>query len=119
MDKTPNYTPAQEQLIRDAIAANGGVADKSVADGLASLDAMNLPDGTARKPRSIIAKMTRMDGVNYASAPKTRKDGTAIALKSELVAEIAKASGKTFEALEKASRDDLVKLRDWAVSLAA
>lgn len=111
MEKTPNYTPAQEALIVAAIAANGGVANKSVAESLVSNPEMNV-DGRPRNVRSIIAKMTRMDGVTYERQPNARKDGSPVESKAKLVEQIAAAAGVTFEALDKAARGDLVKLRD-------
>ena len=112
-EKTSNYTPAQEKLILDAIEAAGGKANKALAERLAALSEMNDADGNPRAARSIIAKMTRMDGVVYERQEAKRKDGSAIESKADLVKQIADLSGATFTALGNAGRDDLVKLRDF------
>jgi hypothetical protein len=99
-EKTPNYNDAQVALILAAIAANNGVADKSVAETLALDPRMNDNDGKERKPRAIIAKMTRMDNVNYVRQQPKTKDGKPVQKKLDLVAAIAKSSGITASALE-------------------
>lgn len=92
-NKPANYTPAQEALILAAVAANGGVANKSVAEALAADERMN-KDGSPRNARSIIAKMTRMD-VNYQAAEKLTKDGKPVTKKQDLVRTISDLSGIT------------------------
>ena len=86
-EKAPNYSDTQVAVILAAIAANGGVANKSVAETLAANPAMNGPDGP-RNTRSIIAKMTRMD-VDYQRQEKVSKNGQPITKKSDLVSRIA------------------------------
>ena len=90
-DKAPNYSDAQVAIIMAAIAANGGVANKSVAETLAADPRMNGENGP-RNVRSIIAKMTRMD-VGYQRQQPQTKDGKPVTKKTELVAAIAKAAG--------------------------
>lgn len=95
--ETPNYTPDQEKLILDAIAANGGKGNKSVAEQLAADPRMNGENGP-RNARSIIAKMTRMDVPYERVEPKT-KDGKPVTKKADLVASIAKSAGVAVEKL--------------------
>lgn len=111
-EKTVNYTPAQETII-STFAGTGPDGRLTLADAttIAAMPEMNDADGNARKPRSIVAKINRM-GLPYAKKEPTRKDGSKVASKAKLVEEIASLSGVTFEALDKAARADLVKLRD-------
>lgn len=99
MDKPQNYTDAQVAIILAAIEANDGVADKSVAETLAADPAMNNVDGP-RKARSIIAKMTRMDGVKYVKQVPTSKTGKPVASKAKLVERIATLANVTAAKLE-------------------
>ena len=105
MDKTPNYTDAQVALIHTAIAANGGVANKSVAASLADNPAMDGEKGP-RNTRSIIAKMTRMD-VNYERQVPVSKTGAPVAKKDALVtriATLADVSASKLSGLDKAPK---------------
>lgn len=114
-EKTPNYTAAQEQIIRDAAAANGGFIDFAACERIAADPAMKDADGKERKARSIAAKVTRMADVKYRAKERTTKTGEAIEHKDDIVAEIAEASGLTVEAIEslnKASKPALVALRN-------
>lgn len=110
-EKTPNYSPAQESLILAAIAANDGIANKSVAETLATNSAMNGAEGP-RSPRAIIAKMTRME-VNYQPQAKLTKDGKEVTKKNDLVARIAalaEVSVASLAGLEKAPKPVLETL---------
>ena len=81
MDKIPNYTEAQEQMIRDA-AANGPLnLEKATA----------LATAMGKKPRSIIAKAVRME-IPYAKRIATTKTGAAITRKNERSVAIAKVN---------------------------
>lgn len=116
MEKTPNYSPAQEALILAAVEANGGVANKSVAEKLAADPAMNADEGkgAARNVRSIIAKMTRMD-IGYQRQQPTTKDGKPVNKKLDLVKSIADLSGVTaskLDGLDKAPKLALEAIRD-------
>ncbi len=97
MSKAPNFTPAQEQAIRDAAPLNLATA-KSVGEAI------------GKGYRSVIAKALRM-GVEYQSKAPTRKDGTPVARKEALVAEIATLVEGNLDGLEKAPREALVALR--------
>lgn len=111
-EKTPNYTPAQEAFIRSFTGTGeNGALTLADATAIAADPSMVDADGNARKPRSIVAKINRM-GVAYAKKVPTRKDGSAVESKAKLVEQIAEAAGVTFDALDKAARADLVKLRD-------
>lgn len=109
-EKTKNYTPAQEKIILDW--NNGGALNFDDCKAIAALAAMNDSEGQPRKPRSITAKINSLCPERYVNKTPTRKDGSAVASKAKLVEEIAKAAGVSFEALDKAPRGDLVKIRD-------
>ena len=110
-EKTPNYSPAQEDFIRN-FAGTGPDGRLNLADATAiAADPVMFVDGEPRKAKSIVAKIGRM-GLPYAKKVPTRKDGSAVASKAKLVEEIATLAGVSFEALDKAARNDLVKLRD-------
>jgi len=118
-EKTANYTAAQEAIIRSFVGTGPDGKLTSVdADTIAAMPEMKDADGNARKGRSIIAKINRME-LPYAKKETKRKDGTAVASKAKLVAEIATAVGLTFDSLDKAGREDLVKLRDAVAKLAS
>jgi len=107
-----NYTDAQVAIIRafPGTGANGAL-NLADATAIASDPAMNDSDGNARKPRSIVAKINRLE-LPYEKKAPTRKDGSAVASKAKLVEAIAAATGITFDSLDKAARADLVALRD-------
>ncbi len=111
-EKNPNYTDAQVAIIT-GFKGTGADGRLTLADAttIAGMSAMDHPETGARKPRSIVAKINRL-GLPYEKKAPTRKDGSAVASKAKLVEEIATLSGVTFEALDKAARADLVKLRD-------
>jgi len=118
-EKTVNYTPAQEAVIRGfAGTGTDGKLTKADTETLAADPRMNTADGKPRSPKSIVAKINRM-GLDYERAVAKRKDGSKVETKADIVAEIATLAGVSFENLTVAARGDLVKLRDWAVAQAA
>lgn len=105
-DKTPNYSAAQVALILAAVAANGGVANKSVAAELASDPRMDGEKGE-RNTRSIIAKMTRMPEIDYQRQVSVSKTGEPVAKKTALVgriAALADVSASKLDGLDKAPK---------------
>jgi len=64
---------------------------------------------------SVRQKCVRSDDIEYQKKPQTRKDGSAVEKKAEIVAEIAELCGidaDSFETLGNANRLVLVRLRD-------
>jgi hypothetical protein len=122
-DKTPNYSPAQETLILNAIRANGNIANKTIAEQLAADPAMDGADGP-RKPRAITAKMSRMKvehGFEYERKAPVSKTGAPIQKKLDLVAKIARmadVSVASLDNLDKASKGALEVLADLVTELA-
>ena len=107
-----NYSPAQEKVI-SSFTGTGTDGRLTLADAaaIAAMPEMNHPENGARKPKSIVAKIGRM-GLPYEKKVVTRKDGTKVETKSDLVAQIASLTERTFEGLDKAPRADLVTLRN-------
>ena len=97
-----------EQAIRDAAAANGGVMNLLVATELAKNPLFAEKD---IGPRGIAAKTRTMNPpVAYAKAERTSKDGSAIARKDEIVANVAAYLGilpEGIKSLAKAEKADL------------
>ena len=94
--KSVNYTPEMEQAIKAESPLN--IAKARV-----------LAEKLGRKPRSVIAKAISM-GLPYNAAKPTRKDGSQVVRKAELVSAIEKslAAGKgSLVGLEKATRSAL------------
>ena len=75
--KSVNYTPEMEQAIK-------------AASPLDIAKAKDLAEKLGRKPRSIIAKAISM-GLPYNAAKPTRKDGSPVVRKAELVSAIEKS----------------------------
>lgn len=117
-DKTPNYTAAQVAIILDAVAANGGVANKSVAASLADTPAMNGEKGP-RNTRSIIAKMTRMSEIDYQRQVPVSKTGEPVAKKTALVERIAAAADVSASKLDGLDKAPKLALETLARALAA
>lgn len=94
--KTVNFTPEQEQMIRDAAPLN---LEKATA----------LAEKMGKKPRSIVAKATRME-VPYEKKGPVTKTGEAVIRKETLVEQISKytAAGSNLDGLEKASKPALI-----------
>ena len=64
--------------------------------------------------QSVRAKCVRDDTIEYQAKPKTRKDGSAVERKSEIVADIAElldTDAESIESLENATRNVLVMVR--------
>lgn len=115
VEKVPNYSLAQESIIRAVAAQNGGVLTFSDCETIAARPDMFSKDGTPRKARSIVAKISRMSDVAYKAKERVTKSGAPIERKDTLVAEIAKAAGvavSTLEGMEKSPKDALVTLRN-------
>ena len=100
MEKTPNYTPAQEARIRERAAE--GPLNLAIATELAT--------EFDKKVRSVIAKINRMELEYTRKAPVT-KTGEKPVNKAELVAEIAELVGANVDGLEKASKNALKLVR--------
>ena len=97
--KSVNYTPEMEQAITEASPLD--IAKAKV-----------LAEKLGRKPRSIIAKAISM-GLPYNAAKPTRKDGSPVVRKAELVSAIEKslsAGDGSLVGLEKATRSALDSL---------
>jgi hypothetical protein len=104
-DKTPNYTEAQEQRIRDEAPLNKAKAEMLAAEFGKSL-------------RSVIAKAVRMD-VGYQRQQPTTKTGEPVTKKETLVSEIAAIVGANLDGLDKAPKPALHALAAWARSVNA
>ena len=94
--KSVNYTTEMEQAITEASPLNIAKA-KDLANKL------------GRKPRSVIAKAISM-GLPYNAAKPTRKDGSQVVRKAELVSAIEKSLSSdagSLVGLEKATRSAL------------
>jgi hypothetical protein len=115
-----NYSASQEAIIR-AFVGTGPEGKLTLEDAatIAAMPEMAAPaDKPTRTAKSIVAKINRM-GLAYAKKEPARKDGSKVETKAKLVAEIASLTSLSFEALDNAARGDLVKLRDFAKTLAA
>lgn len=121
-EKTPNYSATQEAVIRQVASENGGTLTFELCEQIAARDDMRDNDGNARKARSIVAKVTRMGDVGYKAKEPTAKDGSAIVKKDGLVGEIATLVGLNMDkldSLDKATKPQLVALRDAVAALKA
>jgi hypothetical protein len=114
-EKTPNYSLAQEAVIRSVAAEKGGTLTFADCEAIADRVDMRDNDGNFRKPRSIVAKISRMADVAYQPKERVTKSGAPIERKDEIVAEIAKAAGvavATLNGMEKSPKEALVTLRN-------
>lgn len=100
-DKTPNYTPEQEARIRERAAE--GSLNQTVATELAT--------EFGKTPRSVIAKITRME-LPYARKQPVTKTGEPVESKLDIVAQIAMLVEGNVEGLEKASKGALQRVRN-------
>ena len=100
MKKAPNFTEAQEQRIRD-----------TAPHCAASAAELALEFG--KTPRSVIAKMVRME-VEYARKVPTTKSGDPIVSKADLVAQISAVVDGNLDGLEKAPKPALHALASFA-----
>ncbi len=89
-DKVPNFTEAQEQRIRDTAPHNAA-------------SAAILAEEMGKTPRSLIAKMVRMQ-VGYATKAKVTKSGDPVESKADLVERIGAVVEGNLEGLEKAPK---------------
>ena len=111
--KAPNYSPAQEQIIRDYAASNG-VMNIAHANALAAMPALNTLDGEPRKAASVVAKIARL-GLDYQRKMPVTKTGETPVKKSELVAQIASlvsVSVAALDGMEKSPKGALQSLLD-------
>lgn len=97
-EKVPNFTPAQEQAIRDAAPLN-------------QAKARTLAASMGKSERSITAKAVRM-GVAYERKQPTTKNGGKVEQKATIVAEIAEIVNGNLDGLDKAPKGVLQLLRD-------
>lgn len=102
-EKQPNFTEAQEQRIRDTAPHN-----------LAS--ATELAEEFGKSPRSIVAKIVRME-VAYERKQPTTKTGEPIVSKAKLVEQIAGVVSGNLEGLEKAPKPALQAIARFASAL--
>lgn len=107
-EKVPNFTEAQEARIREA-AADGPL-------NLAS--ATELANELGKTPRSIIAKIVRMN-LPYVRKVPTTKTGEPIVSKTKLVEQISAVVEGNLEGLEKAPKPALQALARFASAVNA
>lgn len=104
MAKTVENTYTDE-MVAELIAMSPVDNDKAVA----------FAEKYGLSAHSVRAKCTRTEGIEYARKPKTRKDGSKVETKAEIVAEIANLVGEDadrMESLANATRDVLVIIRE-------
>lgn len=97
--KAPNFTPAQEQRIRDSAPLN---QEKSRALALEF----------GKTERSVTAKAVRM-GVAYERKQPQTKTGAPVERKEAIVAEIQAIVGGNLEGLDKAPKQALQAVRNF------
>lgn len=102
MKKAPNFTPEQEQSIRDAAPLN-------------QQKARELAAAMGKTERSITAKAVRM-GVAYERKQPTTKNGGKVEKKETIVAEIAALVSGNLDGLDKAPKAALQALRNFVVN---
>jgi hypothetical protein len=99
---TYEYTDAMVAKLREA-----GPLDNESAQAFA--------DEFGFSVHSVRAKAVRDEAIGYQAKPKTRKDGTPVETKAEIVASIAGTIGvdaERMESLANATRDVLVLVRE-------
>lgn len=95
------YTPAMIAAMVAAAPLNNETAQK-------------FADEFGVSVHSVRAKAVRTPEIGYVRKPKSRKDGTPVESKADIVADIAAAAGsdaESFESLGNATRDVLIKVR--------
>lgn len=102
-EKVPNFSPSQEQRLRDA-AAEGPL-------NLARATALGAEFG--KSPRSVIAKIVRM-GLPYAQKQRVTKSGDPVISKAKLVEQIGAVISGNLEGLDKAPKPALQALARFA-----
>lgn len=122
-DKAPNFSTAQEQLIRDTAAANGGTLNLALVKTLAADAAMNTADGEPRNYRSIVAKVSLMtrsgEPFSYERKQPTTKDGKPVTKKTDLVADIARLTGVAVAKLDGMDKSPKLALESIVAALEA
>lgn len=98
-DKQPNFTPEQEQAIRDAAPLN-------------QAKSRELALQFGKTERSVTAKAVRM-GVAYERKQPQTKNGQPVERKEAIVAEIAEIVGANLEGLDKAPKGALQAVRNF------
>ena len=102
MAKAPNFTPEQEQQIRDAAPLNQAKARELAAS-------------MGKTERSVTAKAVRM-GVAYERKQPTTKAGGKVEKKETIVSEIAALVEGNLDGLDKAPKAALQALRNFVVN---
>ena len=107
--KAPNFTAAQETLIRDAAPLNFAKAGE-----LAAMPEMNTSDGSPRKVNSVVAK-ARSLGVDYTrkAVASVTKAGDPVEKKIAIVKQISDLIEANLDGLEVAPKSALQALRDF------
>jgi hypothetical protein len=100
--KAPNFTPEQEQAIRDAAPLNQEKARALAAQ-------------MGKTERSITAKAVRMN-VEYQRKQPTTKSGGKVENKAAIVSEISGLVAGNLDGLDKAPKAALQALRDFVVN---
>jgi hypothetical protein len=100
--KAPNFTPAQEQAIRDAAPLNQAKSRALAAE-------------FGKSERSVTAKAVRM-GVAYERKQPTTKSGAPVERKEAIVAQIADLVEGNLDGLEKAPKAALQAVRNALVA---
>lgn len=96
--KAPNFTPAQEQRIRDMAPLNQAKSRELAAE-------------FGKTERSVTAKAVRM-GVAYERKQPTTKTGAPVEQKAAIVAEIATMVEGNLDGLDKAPKQALQAVRN-------
>ena len=94
----PNYTALQMAEIKERAPLNYEIASELGAK-------------FGKKTRSVIAKAISME-VEYQAKPRAAKNGEPVERKLEIVTEIEKMLGTTAPSLVKATKADLVRVRE-------
>ena len=112
--KTANYSDAQVEFLNKYVGSGAdGRLTFADCEKIAALPEMKDTDGNARKPRGIVAKVTRDMPERYEKKVAARKDGSAVETKAKIVAQIAERVGVALDGMEVAPREKLVALRDY------
>ena len=101
-DKTPNYSPEQEQRIRDMAPLNQAKATLLATE-------------FGKSARSVTAKAVRM-GVAYERKQPQTKTGAPVERKEAIVAQISEVVNANLDGLDKAPKQALQALRDFVVN---
>lgn len=117
--KTANYSDAQVAIIRDFVGTGAdGKLTFADCEKIAAMPEMATEAGEARKPRGIVAKISRDMPERYEKKVKARKDGSAVETKATIVKQISARVGVALDGMEVAPREKLVALRDYLAKVA-